>query len=106
MDCSPASSQRSPQARRRALWCRIRCGKGFEREQAWVDPQAGGFICVSCREVWRDLIELDADDLRNLAGLRTPRGAGGAAVLARPRVSVAIEEIVVHHLGRKPKAAS
>lgn len=84
----------------------IRCGKGFEREQAWVDPQAGGFICVSCREVWRDLIELDADDLRNLAGLRTPRGAGGAAVLARPRVSVAIEEIVVHHLGRKPKAAS
>lgn len=84
----------------------IRCGKGFEREQAWVDPQAGGFICASCREGWRDLIELDADDLRNLAGLRTPRGAAAAALLARPRVSAAIDEVIVHHLGRKPKAAS
>ena len=38
----------------------VRCGKGFEGERAWVDPQAGGFICASCREGWRDLIELDA----------------------------------------------
>ncbi len=84
----------------------VLCGKGFEGERAWVDPQAGGFICTSCREGWRDLIELDVDDLRNLAGLRTPRGAGAAALLARPRVATAIDEIIVHHLGRKPKAAS
>jgi len=84
----------------------VRCGKGFEGDRAWVDPQAGGFICASCREGWRDLIELDVDDLRNLAGLRTPRGSGAAALLARPRVATAIDEIVVHHLGRKPKAAS
>ena len=84
----------------------VRCGKGFESDRAWVDPQVGGFICASCREGWRDLIELDVDDLRNLAGLRTPRGAGAATLLARPRVVTAIEEIVVHHLGRKPKAAS
>ncbi len=84
----------------------VRCGKGFEGDRAWVDPEAGGFICASCREGWRDLIELDVDDLRNLAGLRTPRGSGAATLLARPRVTLAIEEIVVHHLGRKPKAAS
>jgi DNA repair protein RecO (recombination protein O) len=84
----------------------VRCGKGFEGDRAWVDPEAGGFICASCREGWRDLIELDVDDLRNLAGLRTPRGAGAATLLARPRVATAIDEIVVHHLGRKPKAAS
>src|SRR5580658_8611030 len=84
----------------------IRCGKDFERDAAWVDPQAGGFICVRCREIWRDLVELDAEDLRNLAGLRTPRGGGAAILLARPRVAAAIDDIVVHHLGRKPKAAS
>jgi DNA repair protein RecO (recombination protein O) len=84
----------------------IRCGKDFERDAAWVDPQAGGFICARCREIWRDLVELDADDLRNLAGLRTPRGGGAAMLLARPRVAAAIDDIVVHHLGRKPKAAS
>jgi DNA repair protein RecO (recombination protein O) len=84
----------------------IRCGRNFEHDAAWVDPQAGGFICARCRENWRDLIELDAEDLRNLAGLRTPRGAGTAALLARPRVAAAIDEVVVHHLGRKPKAAS
>jgi DNA repair protein RecO (recombination protein O) len=84
----------------------IRCGKPFARAQAWVDPQAGGLICASCRESWRDLIELDADDLRNLADLCAPRGAARASLLARPRVTSAVEEIVVHHLGRKPKAAS
>ncbi len=84
----------------------IRCGKDLDQVAAWVDPQAGGFICARCRESWRDLPELDADDLRNLTGLRTPRGEEAAALLARPRVAAAIDEIIVHHLGRKPKAAS
>ena len=84
----------------------IRCARDFEGDAAWVDPQAGGFICARCRENWRDLPELDAEDLRNLSGLRRPRGAGAAALLARPRVAAAIDEIIVHHLGRKPKAAS
>ena len=84
----------------------IRCGKAFGEAHAWVDPQAGGFICASCREAWRDLIELDPSDLRNLADLCAPRGTTRATLLARPRVTSAVEEIVVHHLGRKPKAAS
>jgi DNA repair protein RecO (recombination protein O) len=84
----------------------IRCGKPFAETRAWVDPQAGGFICAACRETWRDLIELDADDMRNLADLSAPRGTPRAVLLSRPRVTLAVEEIVVHHLGRKPKAAS
>jgi DNA repair protein RecO (recombination protein O) len=84
----------------------IRCGKAFEEPQAWVDPQAGGFIGNTCRETWRELIELDADDLRNLAALAVPRGTAHATLYARPRVAAAIDEIVTHHLGRKPKAAS
>ena len=84
----------------------IRCGKPFAEAHAWVDPQAGGFICATCRERWRDLAELDAGDLQNLTELCAPRGTARAALFARPRVSAAIEEIIVHHLGRKPKAAS
>jgi DNA repair protein RecO (recombination protein O) len=82
----------------------VRCDKPVG-ERAWADPQAGGFIGSCCRETWRDLVELDADDLRNLADVAAPRGAGRAALYARPRVAAAVDEIVVHHLGRKPKAA-
>ena len=83
----------------------VRCGLDFEHARAWVDGEAGGFICDRCRERWRDLIELDAEDLANLRELGTPRGRRGAGLNARPRVTVAIEALVVHHLGRRPKAA-
>lgn len=83
----------------------IRCGRGFEDETAWVDPQMGGFTCARCRENWREVIELDAADLRNLRELAAPRDSGRAALHARLRVAAAVDEIVVHHLGRKPKAA-
>ena len=83
----------------------IRCGKAFDG-RAWVDSQAGGFICAGCREAWRDLLELDAADLQNLADLCAPRGVARAALTARPRVASAVEDVVVYHLGRKPKAAS
>lgn len=83
----------------------VRCGRAFADDRAWADPQAGGFIGSCCREAWRDLVELDADDLRNLAEVSAARGSGRAALYARPRVAAAIDEIVVHHLGRKPKAA-
>ncbi len=82
----------------------VRCSLAFE-ERAWVDGEAGGFICSRCRERWRDLIELDVADLRNLAELATPRGQRGAALAARPHVAQAVDAIIVHHLGRRPKAA-
>ncbi len=84
----------------------VRCGRPFESARAWVDGEAGGFICSRCRERWRDLIELDAGDLSNLAQLATPRGQGGAGLLARPRVAHAVDALIVHHLGRRPKSTS
>ena len=82
----------------------IRCGKPLEEAHAWVDQDAAGLICSSCRERWRDLPEFDAADKTNFAALAAPRGFG-AALRARPRVAAAVDAIVVHHLGRKPKAA-
>jgi DNA repair protein RecO (recombination protein O) len=83
----------------------VRCSRPLEGGVAWADPQAGGFIGACCREAWRDLVELDAADLQNLRDVCAPRGSGRAALYARPRVAAAVDEIVVHHLGRKPKAA-
>jgi DNA repair protein RecO (recombination protein O) len=83
----------------------VRCGRPLKGDRAWADPQFGGFIGSCCREAWRDLVELDAEDLRNLAEVGAARGSGRAALYARPHVAAAIDEIVVHHLGRKPKAA-
>ena len=82
----------------------VRCGRAFADDRAWVDGEAGGFICERCRERWRDLIELSPDDLKNLRELSTPRGVKGASLNARPRVAQAIDALIVHHLGRRPKA--
>jgi DNA repair protein RecO (recombination protein O) len=83
----------------------IRCGKAFGDVHAWIDAQAGGLICESCCERWRDLLELDGDDIANFGALSAPRGRGRAVLLARPRVAQAVDDILVHHLGRRPKAS-
>ena len=82
----------------------VRCSNVLSGQHAWADPDAGGIICEQCRERWRDLVEFDAADLQNLASLGAPRGDSRATMQARPRVASAIESIVVHHLGRRPKA--
>lgn len=81
----------------------IRCGRPFSGAHAWVDPDAGGFICDLCRERWRDLAELDAEDLENVRALSAARGSG-AALNARANVRRAVDVLITHHLGRKPKA--
>jgi DNA repair protein RecO (recombination protein O) len=83
----------------------VRCARAFDDGVAFLDSEMGGFACSKCCERWRDAVELDAEDLRNLQELGTPKGARGATLLARPRVAAAIDALVVHHLGRKPKAA-
>jgi len=83
----------------------VRCGRALSQSQAWVDEQVGGLICEHCRERWRDIPELDADDLANFAAIAAPRGAAGAALGARPRVAAAVDAILVHHLGHKPRAS-
>jgi DNA repair protein RecO (recombination protein O) len=82
----------------------VRCGRAIS-DRAWADAQSGGFIGSCCRQAWQSLVELDADDLRNLMEVAAARGSGRAALYARPKVAEAIDEIIVHHLGRKPKAA-
>ncbi|MDQ2865094.1 MAG: DNA repair protein RecO [Candidatus Eremiobacteraeota bacterium] len=82
----------------------VRCSEPLGELHAWCDPDSGGFICEACRERWRDLFELDSADLLNLIALSAPRGASRAALLARPRIAQAVEAIVTHHLGRRPKA--
>lgn len=84
----------------------VRCDASLEAARAWVDAPAGGFIDEACRERWRDLPELDAADLENLRALQAPKSAGRAALRARPRVARAVDELIAHHLGRRPKAGA
>jgi DNA repair protein RecO (recombination protein O) len=84
----------------------VRCAASLPAGAAWLDGEQGGLIDAACRERWRDLLELDADDRENLAALAAPRETSAAAVLARPRVARAVEELLAHHLGRRPKSAA
>jgi DNA repair protein RecO (recombination protein O) len=83
----------------------VQCGAPLGDGSAWLDGAAGGLLDAACRERWRDLPELDAADVRNLRALAAPRATGKAAALrATPRAAAAVEELVAHHLGRRPKA--
>ena len=82
----------------------IRCDLPLE-ERGYLDPEAGGIIGENCRERWRDLLELDAADLENLRALAARKGAR-AALRETPRVARAVEDVLAHHLGRRPKAGA
>jgi DNA repair protein RecO (recombination protein O) len=82
----------------------VRCDRPLD-ERGFVDAQAGGIIGDCCRERWRDLLELDGADLANLRALAARKGAR-AALRATPRVARAVEELLAHHLGRRPKAGA
>jgi DNA repair protein RecO (recombination protein O) len=82
----------------------VRCDQPLD-ERGYLDPEAGGIIGESCRERWRDLLELDSADLENLRGLAARKGSR-AALRATPRVARAIEDVLAHHLGRRPKAGA
>jgi DNA repair protein RecO (recombination protein O) len=82
----------------------IRCDRPLEN-LGYLDPEAGGIIGDDCRDRWRDLLELDAADLENLRALAARKGSR-AAVRATPRVARAIEDLLAHHLGRRPKAGA
>lgn len=83
----------------------IHCGKGFDEAGAWLDAEQGGFGCAPCRVTWREVLTLDADDVRNLQAVAaTPGGPVQPAMRAGRRVAQAIESLVNHHLGRRPKA--
>lgn len=81
----------------------VHCGAPLPKERAWLDAEAGGIIDERCRERWRDLPELEEGDLENLRALARPKNEG-AAVRATPAAAAAVEELLAHHLGRRPKA--
>ena len=83
----------------------VRCGHALAPDVAWIDAEAGGLIDDRCRERWRDLPELDAHDRENFRALWMPKGAAAAA-RATPRVARAVDELLAHHLGRRPRAGA
>ena len=85
----------------------VHCGLPLPHEQAWLDAEAGGIVDARCRERWRDLPLLTEDDLENLRALAAPKSNPAAATLHATRgAAEAVEELVAHHLGRRPKSRS
>jgi DNA repair protein RecO (recombination protein O) len=81
----------------------VRCGFVLPGGPAWLDAQAGGIVGAECRERWQDLPELEEADLENLRALARPKSRQ-ATMQATPRAAAAVEELVAHHLGKRPKA--
>jgi recombinational DNA repair protein (RecF pathway) len=83
----------------------VRCGASFAGKTAWLDLEQGGFAGEECRVTWRDVPNLDEADVANLRALAAPRGGEiRPALRSTRRVAQAIEALVNHHLGRRPKA--
>jgi recombinational DNA repair protein (RecF pathway) len=83
----------------------VRCQKPLSPDGVWLDVDSGGLAGVECRERWREALELSAEDVTNFAALAAARG-GGATLFARPRVAEAVELLVSHHLGRRPRSGT
>ncbi|HEY1868931.1 MAG TPA: DNA repair protein RecO [Candidatus Cybelea sp.] len=81
----------------------VRCGRSLPAGSAWLDAESGGVVDAACKERWRDLPELQEHDLENLRALSRPKHER-AALLATPVAAAAIDELVAHHLGKRPKA--
>lgn len=84
----------------------VRCGRRLQPDVGWLDAQAGGLIDEICRERWRDLPKFDARDRENFRALCAPKDAAAAAFRATPRVARAVDDLLAHHLGKRPKAGA
>ncbi len=83
----------------------VRCGEPLRPGRLWLDAQSGGIVDDACVERWRDLPELQERDLESLRALALPRAQATAAALhATPAAAGAVQELVAHHLGRRPKS--
>lgn len=82
----------------------VHCGAPLAAEPLWLDAEAGGLIDGACRERWRDLPELAPGDVESLRALAAPKGRGVASLIATPAAAAAVDELVAHHLGKRPKA--
>ncbi len=84
----------------------VRCASPLTSGASWLDAEMGGLIDAACRESWRNLMEFEHADRLNFAALAAPKEAAAALVQARPRVATAIEDLLAHHLGRRPRASA
>jgi DNA repair protein RecO (recombination protein O) len=84
----------------------VLCGASLVGKSAWLDQEQGGFGGEECGVAWRDAPVLEKADMDNLRALAAPRGDAAAAVRATPTVARAIEALINHHLGRRPKAGA
>lgn len=83
----------------------IRCGASLLGKTGWLDLEQGGFAGEECRVSWREVLSLDESDLLNLRSLAAPVGGDvRPSARANRRSAQAIEALVNHHLGRRPKA--
>jgi DNA repair protein RecO (recombination protein O) len=82
----------------------IVCGVPLQGKGAWLDQEQGGFAGEECRASWRDMPSLDTNDMENIRALATPRGSGVAGLRATPAAARAIESLINHHLGRRPRS--
>lgn len=83
----------------------VRCGKTLAADRAWLDEELGGLVGDECHVSWRHSRELAGADLENFRAVGAPRGGGvPAAARATEPVAKAVEMLVNHHLGRRPKA--
>jgi DNA repair protein RecO (recombination protein O) len=82
----------------------VQCSKTLD-SQAWLDSDQGGFVCDACRVRWPQGVALDSRDVHNLQAIAAPPGGTRTPALRATRnVALAVEALVNHHLGRKPKA--
>jgi recombinational DNA repair protein (RecF pathway) len=84
----------------------VRCTAPLGTATAWVDAEHGGFICAACRERWRDLPEAGVADRERFNALRLPKDDPAAATRATAAAARAVEDLIAHHLGRRPKAGA
>ncbi len=83
----------------------VHCGASIDGKPAWLDLEQGGFGGQECRVAWREVLALDENDVANLRALAAaPGGEVRPVMRATRRVAQAIEALVNHHLGRRPKA--
>ncbi|MDQ2679974.1 MAG: DNA repair protein RecO [Candidatus Eremiobacteraeota bacterium] len=83
----------------------VRCGKSLSGGSAWLDIDSGGLAGIECGASWRNVFELGPHDVANFQALAAPKiGGVRAALQATPTTAKAIEMLIAHHLGRRPKA--
>ncbi len=88
----------------------VRCDRPLDGVRAWADLDAGGLACEVCRPYGSDRYPLDAGDVACFRALALPRMPAGEVSALRPVLAAtpgaarAIDALVAHHLGKRPKA--